>query len=90
MLTQSIRRVMRETPETHEVHYLDMSGDGVPDAVEHIHRRRVGRAGSAREVVEETRRLAFGIGIDGVPAGIREETVVLALDGESIPVTAAH
>jgi hypothetical protein len=86
---QTIAPETQERRESHEVHYLDMSGDGVPDAVEHIHRRRLGRAGSAREVVEETRRLAFGIGIDGTPTGVREETVVLALDREPIPI-AAH
>jgi hypothetical protein len=65
------------TDETHEVHYLDTVGDGLPDSVEHVYRRTRRIPGTNREVVEETHRLAFGIGIDGKPAGIRERTIVL-------------
>jgi hypothetical protein len=68
--------LMEDAHETHEVHYLDMVGDGLPDAVEHIIRRRYGPAGGSREFIEETRVLSYGIGIDGVPAGQRERTRV--------------
>ena len=63
--------------ETHEVRYLDMSGDGVPDAVEHIDRSFRGRDS---DTVEVTRRLAYGIGIDGKPAGVSERTTVFVRD----------
>ena len=63
--------------ETHEVRYLDMSGEGVPDAVEHIDRFFRGRDS---DTVEVTRRLAYGIGIDGRPAGVTERTTVFVRD----------
>ena len=63
--------------ETHEVRYLDLSGDGVPDAVEHIDRCFRGRDS---DTVEVTRRIAYGIGIDGKPAGVTERTTVFARD----------
>ena len=63
--------------EMHEIRYLDLSGDGIPDAVEHIDRRPVRRRGSALfDAVEEHRRLSYGIGIDGIPTGITERTTV--------------
>ena len=64
--------------ETHEVRYLDMSGDGVPDAVEHIDRRSFGDG--RRDTVEVTRRLAYGIDINGKPAGVTECTTVFVRD----------
>jgi hypothetical protein len=63
--------------ETHEVRYLDMSGDGVPDAVEHIDRSFRGRDS---DTVEVKRRLAYGIGIDGKPAGVTERTTIFVRD----------
>lgn len=67
--------------ETHEVRYLDLSGDGVPDAVEHIDRRALRRKGSdVVDAVEETRSLAYGIGIDGEPAGVTQVTTVYVPD----------
>jgi hypothetical protein len=67
--------------ETHEVRYLDLSGDGVPDAVEHIDRRPFRRRGSDLiDAVEEHRRLSYGIGINGVPAGVTERTTVYIRD----------
>jgi hypothetical protein len=68
-------RVESADGETHEVRYLDLSGDGVPDAVEHIDRRAFRRNGSdVVDAVEETRSLAYGIGIDGEPAGVTQVT----------------
>ena len=66
--------------ETHEVHYLDMSGDGLPDAVEYIDRRINRRRDGSLNTVEETRRLSYGIGIDGKPAGVTERTAMFARD----------
>ena len=68
---------LRLQDETHEVHYLDTVGDGLPDAVEHIYRRTQRVPGTDLDVVEETHCLAYGIGIDGKPAGTRERTIVL-------------
>jgi hypothetical protein len=50
-----------------ETRYLDLDGDGVPDAVETVERVVVGdrRAGRSR-VVHELRTLSAGIGVDGV------------------------
>jgi hypothetical protein len=68
--------------ETTEVRYLDLTGDGAPDAVEHIARRAVRSRGSAViDSVEETRRLEYGIGVDGRPAGVAERTRVFSGDG---------
>jgi hypothetical protein len=68
--------------ETTEVRYLDMTGDGMPDAVERIARRAVRSRGSAViDSVEETRRLEYGIGVDGRPAGVTERTRVFSGDG---------
>ena len=67
--------------ETHEIRYLDLSGDGVPDAVEHIDRRPFRRTGSdVFDAVEEHRRLSYGIGIDGIPAGVTERMTVYIRD----------
>ena len=67
--------------EAHEVRYLDLSGDGVPDAVEHIDRRPFRRTGSdVFDAVEEHRRLSYGIGIDGIPAGVTERMTVYIRD----------
>jgi hypothetical protein len=67
--------------EVHEVRYLDLSGDGVPDAVEHItrHEFRADRSDLGNSV-EEIRRLEYGIGIDGKPAGVIQRTCVFARD----------
>lgn len=67
--------------ETHEVRYLDLSGDGIPDAVEHINRSAHRAPGSSVvDVVDETRRLEYGIGVNGKPAGIRERTTSFVRD----------
>ena len=67
--------------EMHEVRYLDLSGDGVPDAVEHIDRRPFRRRGSdVFDAVEVHRRLSYGIGIDGIPAGVTERMTVYIRD----------
>ncbi len=72
--------------EAHEVRYLDLSGDGVPDAVEHITRSATCSRGSERvDTVQETRRLEYGIGIDGRPTGVAERTVVSELDSDDAP-----
>ena len=67
--------------EVHEVRYLDLSGDGVPDTVEHITRHEFRAHRSENEnTVEETRRLEYGIGIDGRPAGVTQRVSVFARD----------
>jgi len=67
--------------ETQEVRYLDMSGDGVPDAVERVQRRAYRNPASGLvDIVEETRRLTYGIGINGNPAGVEERTRVFERD----------
>ncbi|HUP73983.1 MAG TPA: hypothetical protein VM282_13165 [Acidimicrobiales bacterium] len=63
--------------ESVHVRYLDLTGDGTPDAVERVTRRSIRGRDLGAELVEETRRLAFGIGIDGKPTGVREQTGVL-------------
>jgi len=87
-------RVERKGPirfEAHEVRYLDLSGDGVPDAVEHIDRRPFQRRGSDRiDAVEEHRLLAYGIGINGIPAGVTERTTVYVRDDAGRLREAAH
>jgi hypothetical protein len=63
--------------ETQEVRYLDMSGDGVPDAVERVQRRTYRNpVNRLVDIVEETRRLTYGIGINGRPGGVAERTTV--------------
>jgi hypothetical protein len=63
--------------EAEELRYLDMSGDGLPDAVERVQRRTYrSPTNDAVDVVEETRRLTYGIGINGTPAGSEERTRV--------------
>ena len=58
--------------EAHEIRYLDMSGEGCQGTVEYIDRRLFrGRDGSVNSV-EEKRRISYGIGIDGKPAGVAE------------------
>lgn len=67
--------------DTHEVRYLDISGCGVPDAVEHVTRRAFRSPGSdVVDTVEECRRLQYGIGVDGKPAGVAEHTSVFVRD----------
>jgi len=66
--------------ETHEIRYLDMSGDGLPDAVEYIDRRLFRRRDGSLNTVEEKRRLSYGIGIDGKPAGVDERTTMFVRD----------
>ena len=67
--------------EVHEVRYLDLSGDGVPDAVERVD-RTAWRTQGSRFVnrVEETRRLEYGIGVDGRPSGVTEHTTIFERD----------
>jgi hypothetical protein len=67
--------------ETHEIHYLDLSGDGLPDAVEYIDRRLFRRRDGSLKTVEEKRRLSYGIGIDGKPAGVTESKATFVRDG---------
>ena len=67
--------------ETHEIRYLDMSGDGLPDAVEYIDRRLFRRRDGSLNTVEEKRRLSYGIGIDGKPAGVAEREAMFVRDG---------
>jgi len=66
--------------ETHEVRYLDMSGDGLPDAVEYVDRRLFRRRDGSLNTVEEKRRLSYGIGIDGKPAGVAEREALFVRD----------
>jgi hypothetical protein len=66
--------------ETHEIRYLDMSGDGLPDAVEYIDRRLFRRRDGSLNTVEEKRRLSYGIGIDGKPAGVTERNAMFFRD----------
>ena len=66
--------------ETHQVRYLDMSGDGLPDAVEYIDRRLFRRRDGSIKTVEEKRRLSYGIGIDGRPAGVAEREALFVRD----------
>ena len=67
--------------ETHEIRYLDMSGDGLPVAVEYIDRRLFRRRDGSLNTVEEKRRLSYGIGIDGKPAGVAEREAMFVRDG---------
>ena len=71
--------VRSEVLRTHEVCFLDLSGGGVPDAVEHITRSASRRGTVPIDTVEETRRLEYGIGIDGTPSGVSERTTVSVL-----------
>jgi hypothetical protein len=67
--------------ETREVRFLDLSGDGVPDAVERITRCARRDPGNRRvEVVEESRQLEYGIGVDGEPAGVVARSLVYRPD----------
>jgi hypothetical protein len=51
-----------------ETRYLDLDGDGVPDAVETIETFAVREAGNGKvSVLYESRTVAADIGIDGVP-----------------------
>ena len=68
--------------ETHEIHYLDMSGDGLPDAVEYIDRRLFRRRDGSLNTVEEKRRLSYGIGIDGKPAGVEEREALFVREND--------
>jgi len=77
--TEPERRAPLRT-ETHEVHYLDMSGDGLPDAVEYIDRRLFRRRDGSLNTVKEKRRLSYGIGIDGKPAGVEEREALFVRD----------
>lgn len=72
---------MQRPLETHEAHYLDTVGDGLPDAVEHVYRRRFYIPAIHREVIEETHRIAHGIGIDGYPTSTSERKVLLVANG---------
>jgi hypothetical protein len=76
--------------DVQEVRYLDLSGDGVPDAVEHITRRefRADRRDDGN-TVEETRRLEYGIGIDGKPVGVAQRTCVFVRDRAAEPASHA-
>jgi len=77
--------------ETHEIRYRDLTGDGVPDAVERIDRRSFRRRGSdLRDTVEENRRLSYGIGIDGKPAGVVERTTLFIRDSAGRLREVAH
>ena len=68
--------------DTHEVRYVDMSGDGVPDAVERVTRTlQCGQRGGGVDIVEEFRRLEYGIGVDGQPAGVAERTRIFDREG---------
>ena len=67
-----------------EMEYLDLDGDGVPDAVrttrtvivDHVHQGGV-------DLVEVTEELASGIGVDGVPRSTHVvETVDAAFPGD--------
>lgn len=75
--------------ETHEVRYLDLCGEGVPDAVEHVTRRAYRSGGSDTvDTVQETRRLEYGIGVDGKASGVVERTTVSMIDGaERTPIS---
>ncbi len=65
-----------------EVRYLDMSGDGAPDAVEYVTRSSFrAHASSLINTIEEHRRLEYGIGLDGKPAGVIERTNVFVREG---------
>jgi hypothetical protein len=50
----------------HHVRYLDLGGDGVPDAVLTLDRRIVGEH-SGQATVEEVINVAVAIGVDGRP-----------------------
>lgn len=67
--------------ETHTTRYLDLDGDGVPDAVETIELVTLDRTGDGRtDVVAVVEELASGIGIEGVPrrlAVVDEATLAL-------------
>jgi len=82
--TELLTRSERSEPirvETHEVRYLDMSGDGVPDAVERISRNAFrGETSDIVDTVEETRRLEYGIGINGRPNGVTERSTLSVRD----------
>jgi hypothetical protein len=82
--TELLTRTEHSDPirvDSHEVRYLDMSGDGVPDAVERISRSAFRGDGSDFvDTVEETRRLEYGIGVTGTPAGVAERTTVSVRD----------
>ena len=69
--------MLKDEVRYHEVRYLDMNGDGVPDAVEYIERRPLRRRGiDSTDIIEESRRLSYGIGVDGKPTGSTEQTTV--------------
>jgi len=77
---ENLAGLVRREPirvEAEELRYLDLSGDGIPDAVERVQRRTYrSLASDDVDVVEETRRLTYGIGINGMPAGSEERTRV--------------
>jgi hypothetical protein len=54
--------------DANELHYADLSGDGLPDAVITIERRALDLTKHGDlPVLEEVTRVASGIGIDGLP-----------------------
>ena len=70
---------MKANHDPVEVVYLDLDGDGVPDAVmtRAIRSHDVARDGRA-DIVDSTTTIASGIGVDGVPRSVetRSERIV--------------
>jgi len=79
-----------------EVGYLDLDGDGIPDAVEIRETRVLQCAPDGREeVVQVSVELAAGIGDDGIPAKIEttetQEILTGTCSGDATAVVAgAH
>jgi hypothetical protein len=65
--------------------YLDLDGDGVPDAIETT-RTRTGESPSGAAVVEEIRELDSDIGLDGVPTTVTvTDTVAVDANHRGVP-----
>ncbi len=68
-----------------ETEYLDLDGDGVPDAVRTTETVEY-ETDSGAEVVEEVREVDAGIGADGVPTTVTvTDTVAIDADHDGVP-----
>jgi hypothetical protein len=51
--------------------YLDLDGDGVPDAVQMVERVSIDASGDGHaDVIELRQEIARGIGVDGIPEAV--------------------
>jgi hypothetical protein len=74
--------VMTTNEAPAEVKYLDLDGDGVPDAVvtREVHSHDVTGDGHV-DIVDSTTTIASGIGIDGVPSSVETRSEVFVDEG---------